>query len=60
MTRDTERPVTLKASPAQVKAWERAAKRANMSRQAWCKAVLDVAAGASDLPEHLSRVVPEK
>lgn len=44
-------PVTLKAKRTEVTAWERAAKAAaGMSRQAWCKAVLNAAAGASALP----------
>ncbi len=50
------RPVTLKATDEQVDAWEGAAVEAGMSRQAWCKAVLDAACGLSKLPRHIARV----
>jgi len=55
-TRKTERPVTLKASPDQLRGWERAAKRAGLSRHAWAKLVLDVASGASNMPEQVARL----
>lgn len=48
-------PVTLKASRDQVVGWEAAADAAGMSRQAWCKAILDSAAGVSALPDQLKK-----
>ena len=51
------RPVTLKASPAQVRAWENAAVDAGMSRQGWAMAILDAASGLSKLARHLRNVV---
>lgn len=56
-TTDNRRTVNLKVSPTQIRAWENAAARSQMSRQAWCMAILDAAAGSSELPEHLKRVV---
>lgn len=47
-------PVTIKASRREVIAWEAAAAAAaGMSRQAWCKAVLNAAAEVSALPKQL-------
>ena len=51
------KPVTLKASPAQERAWANAAAKSNMSRQGWCMAILDAAAGLSILAAHLKRVI---
>jgi hypothetical protein len=59
-TRDETRPVTLKAALAQVEAWEEAAAAAGMSRQAWCMAILDCAAGRSALPEQIRRLTRGK
>ncbi len=51
---DLRVPVTLKAERAEVVGWQRAADAAaGMSRQAWCKAVLNAAADASALPDAL-------
>lgn len=47
----------LKASPAQVKAWDKAANDASMSWAAWAMAILDAAAGLSALARHLKNVV---
>ena len=57
-TRDDTKAVTLKASAEQVSAWEAAAAKAKMSRQAWCKVILDIASGNSTLPGHVQRVEP--
>ena len=47
-------PVTLKCHKVQVIGYERAAAAAgSMSRQAWCKAILDAAAGISAMPDQL-------
>lgn len=52
--KDAAIPVTIKASRGEVDAWEAAARAASgMSRQAWCKAVLNAAAG-SLLPAQLA------
>ena len=51
------KPVTLKASPAQERAWSNAAAQSNMSRQGWCMVILDAAAGLSILAAQLKRVV---
>lgn len=51
---DRRVPVTLKAERAEVLSWEAAAlAAAGMSRQAWCKAVLNAAAEVSALPDAL-------
>ncbi len=52
--------VTLKAGGDQIAAWQASADASKMSRQAWCKVVLDAAAGLSELPEHLRRGTPAK
>ena len=36
-----DKAVTLKAADRQVDGWNRSARKAKMSRQAWCKAILD-------------------
>lgn len=47
-------PVTIKASREEIISWEAAADAAaGMSRQAWCKVVLNAAAGASAMPAQL-------
>jgi len=56
-TADNRRTVNLKVSPTQVRGWDNAAARSQMSRQAWCMAILDAAAGCSELPDHLKRVL---
>lgn len=46
--------VTIKVTRAQQIAYDRAAANGGgMSRQAWCKAMLDAAAGISAAPEQL-------
>ena len=54
---DNRVTVNLKISPTQKRAWDNAAARSQMSRQAWCMAILDAAAGSSELPDHLRRVL---
>lgn len=53
-TKDETYTVTLKCSGEQVDAYEAAAEACGMSRQAWCKAMLDAGAGLP-LGEHLKR-----
>jgi hypothetical protein len=48
--------VTLQVTAEQRAAYDAAAERCgDMSRQAWCKAVLDAAAGLSELPKQMKR-----
>ena len=53
-TREDTYVVTLKCSGDQVDAYTEASEEAGMSRQAWCKAILDAGAGLP-LSEHLAR-----
>jgi hypothetical protein len=47
-------PVTIKATREEILAWEAAAAAAaSMTRQGWCKAVLNAAAQISALPKQL-------
>ncbi len=52
-TREDTYTVTLKCSGEQVDAYEAAAEKTGMARQAWAKAVLDAAVGLP-LLEHLA------
>ncbi|HEV7717138.1 MAG TPA: hypothetical protein VGO53_16185 [Steroidobacteraceae bacterium] len=52
--KDVHVPVTIKADRQEVIAWEAAAAAAaGMSRQAWCRAVLNAASEVSALPKQL-------
>ncbi len=48
--------VTLKATPAEIDEWQRAAGESGLSRMAWCVAMLNIASGRSTLAEHAKRV----
>ena len=48
--------VSLKMTPKQQRQIDRAAQACGMSRQAWCKAVLDCASGTSPLAVCLDAV----
>jgi len=61
---DTENPdkapmaqVTLKVPAAALEAYDAAARAAGMSRHRWMCLFLDAAAGRSDLPNQLKRVI---
>lgn len=51
--------VTIRATPDEIAAWQAAADAAQMSRMAWCAAILDAAAGVSELPVHIRRALGE-
>lgn len=54
---DRTQPFSLRVSAEAHEAYRKAAERAGLSTSEWARLVLDAAAGTSDLPAQLTRVV---
>lgn len=52
-----KQPFSFRTSEEAIAAYKAAAERAGLSTSEWARLVLDAAAGSSDFPEQLARVV---
>lgn len=57
---DRSKPFSVRVSESSVAAYKEAAEKAGLSTSEWARLVLDAAAGISEFPEQLTRVVEFK